>query len=60
MRNKSKGSKLMFYTGIAFVIGSAILLLGGFMRENTFPIVLGVIGVIFIAASNFRLLNLKK
>jgi len=47
----------MFYTGIVFVVISAILLLGNIMKESTFPAILGAMGVIFIGASNFKLLG---
>jgi len=55
MDNKQKGNKAMFYLGIVFVIISAVLLLGNFMGESTFPTILGAIGVIFIGASKLRL-----
>jgi len=48
MENKPKGNQAMFYTGIVFVIASAVLLLGNFMGDSTFPTILGVMGVIFI------------
>jgi len=54
-KDTPKSSKLMFFTGVIFVVASATLLLGNFMCESTFPTILGVMGVIFIAASNFRL-----
>ena len=54
-KNTPKSSKFMFFTGIIFSIASAILLLGNFMGESTFPITLGIMGVVFIGASNFRL-----
>jgi len=60
MENKPKGSKVMFYAGIVFVITAAILLLGNFMGESTFPTILGALGVIFIGASKFRLLKTKE
>jgi len=60
MDYKPKSSKVMFYAGIAFVVIAAILLLGNFMGESTFPTILGVLGVIFIGASGFRLLKIKK
>ena len=59
MEDKQKNSKVMFYIGIVFVIAAAILLLGNFMDESTFPTILGAMGVIFVAASNFRLLKTK-
>ena len=60
MENKPKSSKFMFYAGIAFVIIAAILLLGNFMGDSTLPTIVGALGVIFIAASNIRILKTKK
>jgi uncharacterized membrane protein HdeD (DUF308 family) len=57
MEDKSKDNKLMFYAGILLVIISAILLLGNYMGESTFPTILGALGVIFIGASGYRLLK---
>jgi len=57
MDSKQKSNKVMFYAGIVFVIVSAVLLLGNFMGESTFPTFLGAMGVIFIGASKFRLLK---
>ena len=57
MESKQKCNKIMFYAGIAFVVVSAILLLGNVIKESTFPAILGVLGVIFIGASKFRLLK---
>jgi len=57
MENKPKGNQATFYAGIVFVIASAVLLLGNFMGDSTFPTILGVMGVIFIGASRFRLLK---
>jgi len=54
-KDTPKNSKLMFFTGVIFIVASAILLLGNFMGESTFPTILGAMGVIFMAASNFRL-----
>jgi hypothetical protein len=50
-----KSSKFMFFIGMIFVVASAILLLGNFMGESTFPTILGIIGVVFIGVSHFRL-----
>ncbi len=57
MGNKLKSSKVMFYAGIAGIIIAVILLLGNFMGESTFPTILGFLGILFISASNFRLLK---
>lgn len=54
-KDTPKNSKLMFFTGVIFIVASTILLLGNFMGESTFPTILGAMGVIFMAASNFRL-----
>jgi hypothetical protein len=40
--------------GIVFVVVSAVLLLGDFIKESAFAAFLGAMGVIFIAASKFR------
>lgn len=56
-KEKAKGNKTMFYVGTMCVLASAILLLGNLMGTSTFPTILGIMGVIFIAASNFRLLK---
>lgn len=58
-KDTPKNSKFMFFTGTAFVIISAILLLGNFMGESTFPTILGILGIIFMGASNFRLFKTK-
>jgi len=57
MGDKTKSSKVMFYAGILFIIVAVILLLGNFMGESTFPTILGFLGVLFISASNMRLLK---
>jgi hypothetical protein len=59
MADKPKSNKSMFYMGLAFVIASAILLLGNFMGESSFPAFLGLLGVIGMGASRFRLLGTK-
>lgn len=53
--NTPKSSKFMFFTGIIFAISSAILFLGNFAGESSFPTILGIMGVVFMGASNFRL-----
>jgi uncharacterized membrane protein HdeD (DUF308 family) len=57
MKKKKEGNKSMFYTGIVFIVISAILLLGNFMGESTFPLFLGLLGIISLGASKFRLLK---
>ena len=57
MDNKRKSNKVMFYAGIAFTIISAVLLYKNLMGESAFPIILGVVGIIFIGASKFRMLK---
>ena len=43
-----------FYTGITFIVVAAILLLGDFMGDSTFPTILGILGVLAIATSKYR------
>ncbi|MFH0927915.1 MAG: hypothetical protein V1821_00395 [bacterium] len=56
-KDTSKNSKIMFVTGVVLIVASAVLLLGDILGESTFPTILGIMGVIFMAASNFRLLK---
>ena len=53
-------NKTMFYIGIILIIVSAILMLGNFSGENTSPIVLGILGIVFIGASKYRPLEGRK
>jgi hypothetical protein len=53
-------NKVMFYVGIALIVIAAILLLGKFSGDSTSPIVLGVLGIVFIGASKYRPLRGKK
>ena len=53
-------NKVMFYIGIILVLITAILMLGNFSGESTSPIVLGVLGIVFIGASKYRPLEGKK
>jgi len=55
-----ENQKIGFYTGIIFIVISAILLLGNFLGDSTFPIILGILGIISIGASKYRLLKIKK
>jgi hypothetical protein len=50
----------MFYIGIILIVIVAILLLGNFLGESTSPIVLGILGIVFIIASKYRPLEGKK
>ena len=54
MKNELKSNIIMFYIGVIFIIAAAILLLGNFMTENTFPIILGILGILFMGASRYR------
>lgn len=47
-------NKIVFYTGIIFIVVAAILLVGNFLGDSTFPIFLGVLGIIAIGASKYR------
>ena len=53
-------NKIMFYIGIILILITAALLLGNFTGEGTSPIVLGILGIVFIGASKYRLLEKKK
>ena len=53
-------NKSMFYIGIILVVITAILLLGNFFDEGTSPIILGVLGIVFIGASKYRPIEGKK
>ena len=53
-------NKIGFYTGIIFIIVAAILLLGNIMGDSTFPIILGILGIIAIGVSKYRPLKSKK
>lgn len=53
-------NKITFYTGIVLIVIAAILLLGNFTGESTSPIVLAVIGIVFIGVSKYRPLEKKK
>jgi hypothetical protein len=52
MESKLKGNIVMFFVGIAMVVVAAIMLLGGYLVESNFPIILGGMGIIFIGVSN--------
>ncbi len=53
-------NKIMFFIGIILIVIAAILLLGNFTGEGTSPIVLAVIGIVFIGASKYRPMEGKK
>jgi len=53
-------NKIGFYTGIIFIIVAAILLIGNFMGDSTFPILLGVLGILAIGVSKYCPLKGKK
>ena len=57
MEDKPKGNKAMFYTGIVLIVVTAVSLLGNLMGESSFPTILGIMGIVFIGASKFRLLK---
>jgi len=50
----------MFGVGIILIIVAAILLIGNFLVDSSFPIFLGVSGIISIGASKYRPLKVKK
>jgi len=53
-------NKVMFWIGIAMIVVAAILLVGDFLGDSTFPMFLGVLGIISIGASKYRPLKVKK
>jgi hypothetical protein len=53
-------NKPMFWIGIIVIVVAAILLLGNFLGDSTFPIVFGIIGIVFIGASGYRPMKQKK
>lgn len=57
MVTKKKANKIMFFTGLAICLTSAVIMLGNFFENNNPLIVLNMVGIGFIAASNYRLLK---
>ena len=53
-------NKPMFWIGIALIVIAAILMIVNFLDDDTSPIVLGAIGIVFIGASKYRPLEGKK
>ena len=53
MEKKSKSKTYMLYVGIALIIIAAILMVGNFMSENTYPILLAGMGLVFLISSRF-------
>ena len=47
-------NKIMFFTGIIFIVVAAILLIGNFLGDSTFPVMLGLLGIISLGASKYR------
>ena len=60
MKHRPKGNKVMFSVGIILILVQVSLMLGNFFDKSTVPILLGVMGIVFIGASNFRLFKTKK
>ena len=52
--------KITLYGGIVLIVIAAILLLGNFMGDSTFPVILGFLGIVCIGASKYRPLKGKK
>jgi len=44
-------NKIQLLTGIICIVIAAILLLGNFLGDSTFPVILGFLGIIAIAVS---------
>ena len=53
-------NKIMFFTGIIFIVIAAILMIGNFLGDSTFPVMLGLLGIISLGASKYRPLEGKK
>jgi hypothetical protein len=53
-------NKTMFWVGIVFIIIATILLLGNFMGDSAFPVVLGLLGIISIGSSQYKPMKQKK
>jgi hypothetical protein len=47
-------NKIGFYTGIILILAAAILLLGNFLGDSAFPIILGIMGITLIGTSKYR------
>ncbi len=52
--------KISLYIGIVLIVIAAVLLLGNFMGDSTFPAILGLLGIIAIGSSKYRPLASKK
>jgi hypothetical protein len=52
-------NKTMFYTGMVLIVIAAVLLAGNLLGDSTFPIILGIIGIVFMGASKYRPLEGK-
>ena len=59
MDNKQKGSIIMFCAGVGMAVAAAIMFLGDYLVESNFPIILLIMGIVFMGASNFHLLKTK-
>ena len=53
-KDKSIKNKAMFYVGIVLIVVNVILMAGNFMGDSTSPIILAIMGIVFIGASKFR------
>lgn len=53
-------NKIGFYTGIILIVAAAILMLGNFLGDSTFPVILGILGIIAIGTSKYRPMEGKK
>lgn len=53
-------NKIMFYAGIVLIVMAAISLIVNFLDDGASPIVLGILGIVFIGASKYRPLEGKK
>lgn len=53
-------NKIRFFTGIVFIVASAVLLLGNFLGDSSLPVMLGLLGIIAIGISKYRPMTGKK
>lgn len=53
-------NRILFGIGIVMIVIAAVLLLGDFMGDSTFPVILGFLGIVMIGASNYRPMKQKK
>ena len=53
-------NRILFGIGIVMIVIAVVLLLGDFMGDSTFPVILGFLGIVMIGASNYRPMKQKE